>query len=88
MRFEIHFEFRASLRKIQDLKFWDATHSDGGVDGVGDVGAPEVDGHEWHIVDLGMPWSSLAALLQNTWFTSSVFLYFVPFYKSNTLFSI
>jgi hypothetical protein len=25
MRFEIHFEFRASLRKFQDLNFWDAT---------------------------------------------------------------
>jgi hypothetical protein len=25
MKFEIHFEFRASLRKIQDLNFWDAT---------------------------------------------------------------
>jgi hypothetical protein len=28
MKFEIHFEFRASLRKFQDLNFWDATHSD------------------------------------------------------------
>jgi hypothetical protein len=26
MKFEIHFEFRASLRKFQDLNFWDATH--------------------------------------------------------------
>ena len=26
-KFKIHFEFRASLRKIQDLKFWDATSS-------------------------------------------------------------
>jgi hypothetical protein len=25
MNFEIHFEFRASLRKFQDLNFWDAT---------------------------------------------------------------
>jgi hypothetical protein len=25
MKFEIHFEFRASLRKFQDLIFWDAT---------------------------------------------------------------
>jgi hypothetical protein len=25
MKFEIHFEFRASLRKFLDLKFWDAT---------------------------------------------------------------
>jgi hypothetical protein len=25
MKLEIHFEFRASLRKIQDLNFWDAT---------------------------------------------------------------
>jgi hypothetical protein len=25
MKFEIHFEFRASLRKFQDLNFWDAT---------------------------------------------------------------
>jgi hypothetical protein len=24
MKFEIHFEFRASLRKFQDLNFWDA----------------------------------------------------------------
>jgi hypothetical protein len=24
-KFEIHFEFRASLRKFQDLNFWDAT---------------------------------------------------------------
>jgi hypothetical protein len=30
MKFEIHFEFRASLRKFQDLNFWDATpiHND------------------------------------------------------------
>jgi hypothetical protein len=27
MKFEIHFEFRASLRKFQDLNFWDATGS-------------------------------------------------------------
>jgi hypothetical protein len=26
MKFEIHFEFRASLRKFQDLNFWDATY--------------------------------------------------------------
>jgi hypothetical protein len=26
MKFEIHFEFRASLRKFQDLNFWDATN--------------------------------------------------------------
>jgi hypothetical protein len=25
MKLEIHFEFRASLRKFQDLNFWDAT---------------------------------------------------------------
>jgi hypothetical protein len=25
MKFGIHFEFRASLRKFQDLNFWDAT---------------------------------------------------------------
>ena len=25
MKFEFHFEFRASLRKFQDLNFWDAT---------------------------------------------------------------
>jgi hypothetical protein len=25
MKFEIHFKFRASLRKFQDLNFWDAT---------------------------------------------------------------
>jgi hypothetical protein len=25
MKFEIHFEFRASLRKFQDLNFWDST---------------------------------------------------------------
>jgi hypothetical protein len=25
MKFEIYFEFRASLRKFQDLNFWDAT---------------------------------------------------------------
>jgi hypothetical protein len=25
MKFEIHFEFRASLRKFLDLNFWDAT---------------------------------------------------------------
>jgi hypothetical protein len=25
MKFEIHFEFRVSLRKFQDLNFWDAT---------------------------------------------------------------
>jgi hypothetical protein len=28
MKFEIHFEFRASLRKFQDLNFWDATFLD------------------------------------------------------------
>jgi hypothetical protein len=28
MKFEIHFEFRASLRKFQDLNFWDATTQD------------------------------------------------------------
>jgi hypothetical protein len=27
MKFEIHFEFRASLRKFQDLNFWDATQT-------------------------------------------------------------
>jgi hypothetical protein len=27
MKFEIHFEFRAGLRKFQDLNFWDATQS-------------------------------------------------------------
>jgi hypothetical protein len=26
MEFEIHFEFRASLRKFHDLNFWDATN--------------------------------------------------------------
>jgi hypothetical protein len=25
MKLEMHFEFRASLRKFQDLNFWDAT---------------------------------------------------------------
>jgi hypothetical protein len=25
MKFEIHFEFRASMSKFQDLNFWDAT---------------------------------------------------------------
>jgi hypothetical protein len=25
MKLEIHFEFRGSLRKFQDLNFWDAT---------------------------------------------------------------
>jgi hypothetical protein len=30
MKFEIHFEFRASLRKFQDLNFWDATRGYGG----------------------------------------------------------
>jgi hypothetical protein len=25
MKFEIHFEFGVSLRKFQDLNFWDAT---------------------------------------------------------------
>jgi hypothetical protein len=29
MKFEIHFEFRASLRKFQDLNFWDATRGEG-----------------------------------------------------------
>jgi hypothetical protein len=28
MKFEIHFEFTASLRKFQDLNFWDATEWD------------------------------------------------------------
>jgi hypothetical protein len=32
MKFEIHFEFRASLRKFQDLNFWDATDIDGSRD--------------------------------------------------------
>jgi hypothetical protein len=27
MKFEIHFEFRASLRNFQDLNFWDATEA-------------------------------------------------------------
>jgi hypothetical protein len=27
MKFEIHFEFRVSLRKFQDLNFWEATHT-------------------------------------------------------------
>jgi hypothetical protein len=27
MKFEIHFEFRASLRKFQNLNFWDATET-------------------------------------------------------------
>jgi hypothetical protein len=27
MKFEIHFEFRASLRKFQDLNFWGATEN-------------------------------------------------------------
>ena len=27
MKLEIHFEFRGSLRKFQDLNFWDATDS-------------------------------------------------------------
>jgi hypothetical protein len=27
MKFEIHFEFRASLKKFQDLNFWDATQN-------------------------------------------------------------
>jgi hypothetical protein len=30
MKFEIHFEFRASLRKFQNLNFWDATAPDQG----------------------------------------------------------
>jgi hypothetical protein len=29
MKFEIHFEFRASLRKFQNLNFWDATEREG-----------------------------------------------------------
>jgi hypothetical protein len=28
MKFEIQLEFRASLRKFQDLNFWDATGSE------------------------------------------------------------
>jgi hypothetical protein len=28
MKFEIHFEFRGSLRKFQDLNFWDATRKE------------------------------------------------------------
>ena len=28
MKFEIHFEFRASLRNFQDLNFWDGTIED------------------------------------------------------------
>jgi hypothetical protein len=32
MKFEIHFEFRASLRKFQDLNFWDATSSEAEVE--------------------------------------------------------
>jgi hypothetical protein len=34
MKFEIHFEFRASLKKFQDLNFWDATHTAVSVRGV------------------------------------------------------
>jgi hypothetical protein len=26
MKFDIHFEFRRSLRNFQNLKFWDATN--------------------------------------------------------------
>jgi hypothetical protein len=36
MKFEIHFEFRASLRKFHDLNFWDATAG-----GDNNVPAPE-----------------------------------------------
>jgi hypothetical protein len=32
MKFEIHFEFRVSLRKFQDLNFWDATEYCEGID--------------------------------------------------------
>jgi hypothetical protein len=28
MKFEIHFEFRGSLRNFQDLNFWDATRNE------------------------------------------------------------
>jgi hypothetical protein len=33
MKFEIHFEFRASLRRFQDLNFWDAIGSRGSTTG-------------------------------------------------------
>jgi hypothetical protein len=39
MKLEIHFEFRVSLRKFQDLNFWDATT----VERVDGAGAPTGD---------------------------------------------
>ena len=42
MKFEIHFEFRASLRKFQNLNFWDATvFQVSGQDGLGPVDQEE-----------------------------------------------
>jgi hypothetical protein len=37
MKFKIHFEFRASLRKFQDLNFWDATSPPDAVDWDGGI---------------------------------------------------
>jgi hypothetical protein len=51
MKFEIHFEFRASLRKFQDLNFWDATTAQHGctVSATDWTGAPSA----------GWPWRRL-----------------------------
>jgi hypothetical protein len=41
MKFEIHFEFRASLRKFQNLNFWDATIPESSRFIVDQPGAPD-----------------------------------------------
>jgi hypothetical protein len=43
MKFEIHFEFRTSLRKFQDLNFWDATTSFPNERVSGDLGCSIID---------------------------------------------
>jgi hypothetical protein len=44
MKFEIHFEFRASLRKFQGLNFWDATRARWAAADRARAGASVVDG--------------------------------------------
>jgi hypothetical protein len=46
MKFEIHFEFRASLRKFQYLNFWDATRART-VEGTPESVADRRPYHEW-----------------------------------------
>jgi hypothetical protein len=48
MKFEIHFEFRASLRKFQDLNFWDATETVTTLFALANKCARAIEGRAWH----------------------------------------